>query len=218
MVTWRRTYITVKNHSKRENPLLAFHGFLFPINNKSCFCLFFCFFFAPSHSQDNTNHGFCNTCWLLAGNRSVDPPSRIDPTTHHTMSRCSMTRFLFVQYHEWVNECLTTPQHKIKSAVGCHTNGNLKANTYISKLNIHKVIKYSVKSCTIGCHTNGNFKANMYISKLKIHKVIKSCTIPTYQLWWFKMYSVITWQSMHSSVIYYSGLQFSARDCTLNIH
>ena len=25
--------------------------------------------------------------------------------------------------NEWINECLTTPQHKNKSAIGCQTNG-----------------------------------------------------------------------------------------------
>ena len=24
---------------------------------------------------------------------------------------------------EWLNDCLTTPQHKNKSAIGCQTNG-----------------------------------------------------------------------------------------------
>ena len=32
-----------------------------------------------------------------------------------------------------MNECLMTPQHKKKSAIGCQINGNLKANMYISK-------------------------------------------------------------------------------------
>ena len=47
-----------------------------------------------------------------------------------------------------MNECLTTSQHKIKSAVGCKTNGiyiktKLKSNMYILK----KGYKQSVKSC-----------------------------------------------------------------------
>ena len=44
-----------------------------------------------------------------------------------------------------------TPAQKHKSAIGCQTNGKLKENMciYIKKKKIHKVINYSVKSCTI---------------------------------------------------------------------
>ena len=37
---------------------------------------------------------------------------------------------------EWINECLTTPQHKNKSAIGGQTNG-----IYIKKLNKYVYIK-----------------------------------------------------------------------------
>ena len=48
--------------------------------------------YAPSHRQDSTYHGLCYTSrGALAGTRnsSMDPPWRIDPTTHRTMSECS---------------------------------------------------------------------------------------------------------------------------------
>ena len=48
--------------------------------------------YASSHRQDNTYHSLCYTsCGTLAGTRnsSMGPPSRIDPTTHRTMSEHS---------------------------------------------------------------------------------------------------------------------------------
>ena len=49
--------------------------------------------YAPSHRQDITYHGLCYTsCGALAGTRNsyTDPPWRIDPTTHRTMSYISL--------------------------------------------------------------------------------------------------------------------------------
>ena len=48
--------------------------------------------YASFHKQDNTYHGLCYTSrGSLAGTRnsSMDPPWRIDPTTHRTMSERS---------------------------------------------------------------------------------------------------------------------------------
>ena len=48
--------------------------------------------YAPSHRQDSTYHGLCYTSrGALAGRRnsSMDPPWRIDPTSHRIMSERS---------------------------------------------------------------------------------------------------------------------------------
>ena len=48
--------------------------------------------YAPSHRQDRTYHGLCYTSRGALdgmGNSSMDPPWRIDPTTHRTMSERS---------------------------------------------------------------------------------------------------------------------------------
>ena len=62
----------VKDHSdiERGNPLPP-HGLLFPIDSKGYFI------YAPSHRQDNTNHGHGYTSrGALAGTRnsSMGPP------------------------------------------------------------------------------------------------------------------------------------------------
>ena len=48
--------------------------------------------YAPSHIQDNTYHGLCYTsrgALVRMRNSSMDPPWRIDPKTHLTMSERS---------------------------------------------------------------------------------------------------------------------------------
>ena len=35
-------------------------------------------------------------------------------------NKCNLQKKLF--FFQWMNECLTTPQHKNKLAVGCQTN------------------------------------------------------------------------------------------------
>ena len=58
-----------------------------------------------------------------------------------------------------MNECLTTPQHKKKSGIGCQTNGiYMKSKKKMYKLKVHQVI-YSVKSCA-------KFITNIEIKKL----------------------------------------------------
>ena len=103
----------VKDHSnsKRGNPVPP-HGLLFPISSKGSFiCII--------HRQDDIYHSICYTSHgALAGTRNSSmgqpheglihhtmsrcsnhrstssssiPFRRIDPTTHHTTSRCSIT-------------------------------------------------------------------------------------------------------------------------------
>ena len=48
--------------------------------------------YEPSHRHDSTYHSLCSTsCGALAGtrNNSMGPPWRINPMTHHTISKCS---------------------------------------------------------------------------------------------------------------------------------
>ena len=59
--------------------------------------------YAPSHRQDSTYHGICYTsCGALAGTRnsSMGSPWRIDPTTHHTMSKRSTSELRPAPRHE----------------------------------------------------------------------------------------------------------------------
>ena len=76
----------VKDHSDSERGnLLPPHRLLFPISSKGSFiCII--------PRQDNTYHSLCYTSrGALAGTRnsSMDPPWRIDPMTHRTMSERS---------------------------------------------------------------------------------------------------------------------------------
>ena len=60
--------------------------------------------YASSHRQDNTYHGRCYTSrGALAGTRdsSMDPPWRIDPTTHRTISESYIIN-LFNNEHKQV--------------------------------------------------------------------------------------------------------------------
>ena len=55
--------------------------------------------YAPSHRQGSTYHSLCYTSHgALVGTRnsSNGPPWRIDPTTHHTMSRLSTTELYLI--------------------------------------------------------------------------------------------------------------------------
>ena len=76
----------IKNHSDRERGnLLSPHRLL------AAGVLLY----APCHRQDNTYHSLCYTSrGALAGtkNSSMGPPWRINPTTHHTMSKRSYHR------------------------------------------------------------------------------------------------------------------------------
>ena len=91
----------VKGHSDSERGhLLSLHGLLFPLSSKG-------YLYASSHRQDNTYHGlFYTSRGALAGTRNsfVEPPWRIDPTTHHTMSECFLKFYQGATYrsrNEW---------------------------------------------------------------------------------------------------------------------
>ena len=73
--------------------------------------------YAPSHRQDNTYHGLCYTSReALVGTRN----SSMGPPHEGSIRRPIAPRAnMFLS----MNECLTTPQHKYKSAIGCQLNG-----------------------------------------------------------------------------------------------
>ena len=80
----------VKDHSdyERENLLLPLHGLLFLISSKGAFIS------TIPTDRTSTYHSLCYTsCKVLAGTRnsSKGPLRRIDPMTHHTISRNSTT-------------------------------------------------------------------------------------------------------------------------------
>ena len=72
----------VKDHSdsERGNPLPP-HGLLFPISSKDSFLCT-----SITHAMDFVTPELVGTI-----NISMDPPWRIDPTPHRTMSECSTT-------------------------------------------------------------------------------------------------------------------------------
>ena len=82
MVIWYWTY------GKGPFKLLPLHGLLFLISSKVGF-----FSYAPSHREDSTYHSLWYSHVALAGTRNslMGPPWGIDPTTPHTMSKCSTT-------------------------------------------------------------------------------------------------------------------------------
>ena len=58
------------------------------------------FYKSPPHRQESAYHNLCYTSrGALAGSRNVlmDTPIRMDPTTHHTMSRRSTTELCFAK-------------------------------------------------------------------------------------------------------------------------
>ena len=102
----RQTYM-VKDHSDREiGNLLPTHTLLFPINSKGSFiCIIPPWYLLPVVG--------------LAGTRYSSMDS--DVPLHHK-------RTLYHGMNEWMNECLTTPQHENRSAIGCQNNSTMERN------------------------------------------------------------------------------------------
>ena len=62
---------------------------------------------------------------------------------NHITLHCTKSRSPSIL--KWMNECLTTPQHKNKSAIGCQTNGIYIKRT---KSNVYKLNHRSAPDCT----------------------------------------------------------------------
>ena len=106
--------------------------------------------YASSHRQDNTYHSLCYTSHgAVAGmrNRSMGSPWRIDPTTHHTMSKRS--------YHG----ATSRSQHMIKDNIDSERENPLLPH--------HKLL-FLIRSkgssiCTIP-HQDGTYHSLCFIS------------------------------------------------------
>ena len=102
MVIWCQTYaIGSLTQITREETCCCHMGYSFRLAARVLL-------YAPSHRQDSTYHSLCYTSHgALAGTRnsSMDPPWRIDPTTHCTMNERSYHRAIsrspVVQVLDW---------------------------------------------------------------------------------------------------------------------
>ena len=96
--------------------------------------------YAPSHRQDNTYHGLCYTSrGALAGTRnsSMGPPHE-GSIRRPTAPWANALPLSYVPLQdEWMNECLTTPQHENRSAIGCQNKVAAWYGYEIKKLNIY---------------------------------------------------------------------------------
>ena len=98
MVKWHQTYGKGPLKLQERGNLLPPHGLLLLINSKGSFiCIILCY----------TSHG------ALVGirNCSISPPWGIDPTTDHTLSRCSTTELYLATFSKqslkYTTHCIT---------------------------------------------------------------------------------------------------------------
>ena len=145
--------------------------------------------YAPSHRQDSTYHGLCYTSReALAGtiNSSMDPPQRIDLTTHRTMSECF--------YHR-ATTCAALMVLDEKGRGMCYPVGWMmhikEPLLLIRKSNLCggsgfplSLSEWSFTICLTPYNRKYNVLSTSFFSWSKEYQTMRRCTNPPYDVKW----------------------------------